>query len=59
MIVDYNIFVGTENGILKGINTQMKSFSNLNNIESLNKNDEIVSMCWQNDENQDEVLLLL
>ena len=45
----YNIFVGTENGLLKGVNSQAKTFNNLNNLESLSKDNEILAMCWLNE----------
>jgi hypothetical protein len=62
----YNLFVGTENGLLKGnyskyyriltknatkifeigVNSHTKSFNNLNNLDNLNKDQEIVYMNW-------------
>ena len=54
----YNVFVGTENGLLKGINTTSKSFNNLNNIENLTKEKEIMAMCWSNGSKLDRVIYL-
>jgi len=51
----YNLFVATENGLLKGVNSHTKTFNNLNNIENLDKNKEILCMCWTDDTKQDEV----
>lgn len=51
----YNLFVGSENGTFKGLNTSANTFSNLNNIKSLNKQKEILKLCWKNVDLQDEV----
>jgi hypothetical protein len=52
---NYNIYVGSENGLFKGVNTLKGEFQNLNLAKGLNKNKEIVSMCWANKDAQDEV----
>jgi hypothetical protein len=54
----YNLFVGSENGTFKGLNTASNTFSNLNDIKSLNKQKEILKLCWKNAELQDEVCLI-
>ncbi|CAF0810677.1 unnamed protein product [Brachionus calyciflorus] len=51
----YNIFVGTDNGLLKGINSKAKTFNNLNSMENLNKEKEIVQMSWFDSSTQDNV----
>lgn len=51
----YNIFVATENGLLKGINSHTKTFNNLNNLDNLDKEKEIVCMTWTNQSKQDEI----
>ena len=52
---NHNIYLGSENGLFKGVNTLKGEFQNLNLSKDLNKNKEIVSMCWINEETQDEV----
>lgn len=42
------MFVGTEIGLLKGVNTTRKYFQNLNSINGLDRQDEILMMCWGN-----------
>ena len=51
----YNLFVATENGILKGVNSVTKTFNNLNNIENLDREKEILCMCWTDPAAQDQV----
>ena len=51
----HNIYIGSENGLFKGVNTLKGEFNNLNLSKDLNKNKEIVSMCWSNEEQQDKV----
>jgi len=41
------VFVGSEIGLLKGVDIQKNSFSNINFSESLCKDDEITAMCWE------------
>ncbi|KAF8777881.1 WD repeat-containing protein 74 [Argiope bruennichi] len=43
----WHVFVGTEIGLLKGVDTEKKTFSNLNPVENLNKDDEITAICWE------------
>ena len=52
---NYNIYVGSENGLFKGVNTLKGEFANLNLSKDLNKNKEIVSMCWSDVETMDTV----
>lgn len=42
----YNVFVGAETGLLKGIQTAERSWQNLNAIEDANRSREITSLCW-------------
>ena len=42
----YNVFVGAETGLLKGIQTAERSWQNLNAIEGANRSREITSLCW-------------
>ena len=56
---NHNIYVGCENGLFKGVNTLKGEFQNLNLSKDLkDKNKEIVSMCWLNEETQDEVKII-
>ncbi|KAL4222572.1 WD repeat-containing protein 74 [Mactra antiquata] len=42
----YNVFLGAETGLLKGINTLKGSWNNLNAIETPSKTNEITCMSW-------------
>ena len=42
----YNVFVGAETGLLKGIQTAERSWQNLNAIEGASRSREITSLCW-------------
>lgn len=55
---DFNVYVGTETGILKGINLNKKAVihKNLHNMKALDREQEITSMAW-GDEEQTEVLM--
>lgn len=46
-----NVFVGSETGLLKGINIGKGTWRNLNKIEIPNKANEITCMCW-NDQSE-------
>ncbi|GFR10405.1 WD repeat-containing protein 74 [Trichonephila clavata] len=43
----WHVYVGTEIGLLKGVDTENKKFSNLNSFDGLCKGDEITAMCWE------------
>ena len=45
----YNMFVGSETGLLKGINTSKDTWRNINNIETPDKSNEIRSLLWIGD----------
>ncbi len=42
--------------ILIGINTNSKTFNNLNSLDNLNKEKEILAMCWSNTETFEKVI---
>ncbi|KAK3603142.1 hypothetical protein CHS0354_042967 [Potamilus streckersoni] len=50
----YNVFVGSETGLLKGINIVRSSWDNLNSMEKADREKEICAMCWNN-ENESEI----
>ena len=56
---DFNIFVGAETGLLKGvsINPKLNLAKNFSNMHSLERKHEITAMSWGNDEEQSEILL--
>ncbi|XP_069749946.1 WD repeat-containing protein 74 isoform X2 [Narcine bancroftii] len=41
-----HVWVGTETGILKGVNLQQKRATNYTNISTLSRDQEICAMCW-------------
>ncbi|KAM4617306.1 WD repeat-containing protein 74 [Discoglossus pictus] len=51
-----HVWVGTETGILKGINLQKKQATNYTEVNSLNRGQEITALCW-GDPEESEVLL--
>ena len=55
---DFNVFVGAETGLLKGvcINPKMNIMKNFSNMHSLERKHEITAMAWGNPE-QSEILL--
>ncbi|XP_068249563.1 WD repeat-containing protein 74 [Palaemon carinicauda] len=55
---DFNVFVGAETGILKGINLNQDAVihKNVNNLKSLDRQHEVTAMAWGN-HNQTEVLI--
>ena len=55
---DFNIFVGAETGLLKGvcINPKLNLSKNFSNMNHLERKHEITAMSWGNDE-QTEILL--
>ena len=55
---DFNIFVGAETGLLKGvcIDPKLNLVKNFSNMHSLEKKHEITAMAW-GDEQQNEILL--
>lgn len=55
---DFNIFVGAETGLLKGVclNPKMNLAKNFSNMHTLERKHEITAMAWGNEE-QAEVLL--
>jgi len=56
---DFNIFVGAETGLLKGVsvNPKLNLAKNFSNMHSLERKHEITAMSWGNDEEQNEILL--
>ncbi|XP_046558535.1 WD repeat-containing protein 74-like [Haliotis rubra] len=44
----YNVFVGAETGLLKGITLKKSQWNNLNAIASADREKEICAMCWDN-----------
>ncbi|GBN10750.1 WD repeat-containing protein 74 [Araneus ventricosus] len=44
---NWHVFVGTEIGLLKGVDTEKGTFSNLNPVEGLSKDDEVTAVCWE------------
>lgn len=55
---DFNVFVGAETGILKGINLNQKAVihKNVHNLKTLDRDYEITAMAWGN-QDQTEVLI--
>ncbi|NP_001091349.1 WD repeat domain 74 L homeolog [Xenopus laevis] len=51
-----HVWVGTETGILKGINLQKKQAFNYTDVASITKGQEVTAMCW-GDPQESEVLL--
>lgn len=51
-----NVVVGSETGLLKGINVSKAEWSNLSDTESVDKTKEVVSLCWK-DETEAEVCM--
>merc|ERR1712076_209919 len=47
---DFGIFVGSETGLIKGLNVEKKKWGNLNKVEEANRENEINVICWDNDE---------
>ncbi|KAG8177094.1 hypothetical protein JTE90_015239 [Oedothorax gibbosus] len=43
---NWHVYVGTEVGLLKGVDTTKEAFTNLNPIDGLEKEEEITAMCW-------------
>ncbi len=56
---DFNIFVGAETGVLKGvsINAKMYLTKNFANLHNLERQHEITAMAWGDEEDQSEILL--
>ncbi|XP_013382199.1 WD repeat-containing protein 74 [Lingula anatina] len=52
----HNVFLGTETGFLKGVNIEKKIFKNLNESSGVDKNKEILAMCWCSDK-EDKISL--
>jgi ribosome biogenesis protein NSA1 len=44
------VFVGSETGLLKGIQIAERNWQNLNSVESSNRSREITSLCWADNE---------
>ncbi|XP_071108470.1 WD repeat-containing protein 74-like [Haliotis cracherodii] len=44
----YNVFVGAETGLLKGITLKKSQWNNLNSLASADKEKEICAICWDN-----------
>ncbi|XP_071532235.1 WD repeat-containing protein 74 [Panulirus ornatus] len=57
-IKDFNVYVGTEIGILKGINLNQKAIihKNFHKIKALERDEEITAMAW-GDEEQSEIMM--
>ena len=55
---DFNVFIGSETGMVKGvsINPKMSLSKNFLNMHNLERKDEITAMAW-GDEDEDEMLL--
>ncbi|XP_042221798.1 WD repeat-containing protein 74-like [Homarus americanus] len=55
---DFNVFVGTETGILKGVNLNQKAVihKNFHKIKALESDQEITSIAW-GEEAQTEVMM--
>ncbi|XP_069110786.1 WD repeat-containing protein 74-like [Argopecten irradians] len=51
-----NVFVGSETGLLKGVSLPKSQWENINTIEEANKEIEITTLCWGNDD-QTEICL--
>lgn len=51
-----HVWVGTETGILKGVNLHRKQATNYTEVSSLSRDQEVCAMCW-GDEQESEVLL--
>ncbi|XP_069501264.1 WD repeat-containing protein 74 [Ambystoma mexicanum] len=51
-----HVWVGTETGILKGVNLHRKQATNYTELSNLTRDQEICAMCW-GDEQESEVLL--
>jgi len=45
----HNVFVGSEIGLLKGVDVCKPTWENLNGVESAKKENEICSLCWDNE----------
>ncbi|EEC09555.1 WD-repeat protein, putative [Ixodes scapularis] len=50
----YHVLVGAETGLLKGVNTEKRTFSNLNSVQEVSKESEITCLRWK-DESESEV----
>ncbi|XP_063598271.1 WD repeat-containing protein 74-like [Penaeus indicus] len=55
---DFNVYVGAETGVLKGLHLNQKAVinKNFNNLQSLERGQEITSMIWGNEE-QEEIMM--
>ncbi|XP_042855775.1 WD repeat-containing protein 74-like [Penaeus japonicus] len=55
---DFNVYVGAETGVLKGLHLNQKAVinKNFNNLQSLERGHEITSMIWGNEE-QNEIMM--
>lgn len=47
----FDVFVGAETGLLKGINVLKQNWDNLNSLETADKANEICSLCWSDRDN--------
>lgn len=56
MLKVLDVFVGSETGLLKGINVSKAEWLNLHDTESVDKSKEIVSLCWK-DETETDVCI--
>jgi len=56
--LDFNVFVGAETGLFKGVNVNNKQIiaKNLNSLQLLDREQEITCMAWGN-ENESEILM--
>jgi len=56
---DFNIYVGAETGILKGvsINAKMNIAKNFSNMHNLERKHEITAIAWGDRESQSEIIL--
>jgi ribosome biogenesis protein NSA1 len=46
----YRLFVGSETGILKQVDVEKKTWCNVNSVGQIEKQFEIVGLCWNNSE---------
>uniref|UniRef100_A0A2R5LJX0 Uncharacterized protein n=1 Tax=Ornithodoros turicata TaxID=34597 RepID=A0A2R5LJX0_9ACAR len=54
----FNVFVGAETGLLKGVNTEKRTFVNLNGLQEVNRDLEVTCLRW-NDESESEIYAAL
>jgi len=50
----YCLYIGSETGILKRVDVEQKTWNNVNKVEKIDKEKEIVALCW-NDSQETEI----